>query len=170
MVLIRCGCRWRCVRSPSTCRPGAARVPTQVCLVTGPQGQALSPGDFSVEFRPALQPLVQQGSSPNYTLGHMGHFFFLRFHLFTFRERGSEGEREGEKHQCARETSIGCLSCIPTGDLAHNPGMCPDWESNQRLFGSQVITRSTEPHQPGRFLKCSFPGPLPCLQMQLQLV
>ena len=32
----------------------------------------------------------------------------------------------------------GCLSrAPPTGDLAHNPGMCPDWESNQRPFGSQ---------------------------------
>ena len=27
-------------------------------------------------------------------------FCFLRFYLFIFRERGREGEREGEKHQC----------------------------------------------------------------------
>ena len=40
-----------------------------------------------------------------------------------FRERVKEGEREREKHECASHTS-------PTGDLAHNPGMCPDWESN----------------------------------------
>ena len=26
--------------------------------------------------------------------------FFLRFYVFIFRERGKEGEREGEKHQC----------------------------------------------------------------------
>ena len=26
----------------------------------------------------------------------------------------------------------------PTVDLALNPGMCPDWELNQRPFGSQV--------------------------------
>ena len=25
----------------------------------------------------------------------------------------------------------------PTGDLACNPGICPDWESNQQPFGSQ---------------------------------
>ena len=37
----------------------------------------------------------------------------------------------------------------PTGDLAHNPDMCPDWELNQQLFGSQAGTQSTEPHQPG---------------------
>ena len=26
----------------------------------------------------------------------------------------------------------------PTGDLACNPGMCPDWESNWRPFGLQA--------------------------------
>ena len=31
----------------------------------------------------------------------------------------------------------GCLSHAPTGDLAPNPGMCPDWESNRRPCGSQ---------------------------------
>ena len=35
------------------------------------------------------------------------------------------------------------------GDLAHNPGMGPDWESNLQPFGSQASTQSTEPHQPG---------------------
>ena len=37
----------------------------------------------------------------------------------------------------------------PTEDLAHNPGMYPDWESNQRPFGSQADTQSTDPQQPG---------------------
>ena len=44
----------------------------------------------------------------------------------------------------------GCLLRSPTGDLAHNPGMCPDWESNRRPFGLQAGTQSSEPHQPGR--------------------
>ena len=35
------------------------------------------------------------------------------------------------------------------GDLAHNPGMGPDWESNLQPFGSQASAQSTEPHQPG---------------------
>ena len=55
------------------------------------------------------------------------HFFFIilkRFYLLIFRERGREGEREGEKHQCAVASPM-----PPTGDLAHKPGMCPDWES-----------------------------------------
>ena len=45
----------------------------------------------------------------------------------------------------------GCLSCTPYWgpDLDCNPGMFPDWESNQRPFGLQVGPQSTEPHQPG---------------------
>ena len=35
------------------------------------------------------------------------------------------------------------------GDLACNPDMCPDWESNQQPFGSQAHAQSTELHQPG---------------------
>ena len=55
------------------------------------------------------------------------------------------GERKtGEKHQCA------VASHTPlTGDLAHNPGMCPDWELNSQPFGLQADTQSTEPQQPG---------------------
>ena len=40
------------------------------------------------------------------------------------------------------------LTTPPTGDLAHNPGMCPDWELNLRSFGLQALDQSTEPHQP----------------------
>ena len=71
---------------------------------------------------------------------------FLKI-LFIFRQRGREGEREEEKHQCV------VASCMTTtGDLAHNPGMCPDWESNQQPFSSQAGAQSTEPHQPGLVL------------------
>ena len=55
-----------------------------------------------------------------------------------------EREREGEKHQCVVAPRV-----PPTGDLACNPGMCPDWEVNQRLFASQSGPQFTEPHQPG---------------------
>ena len=49
-----------------------------------------------------------------------------------------------EKRQCV------AASLVPhTGDLAHTPGMCPDWGSNQRPFGSQAGSQSTEPQQPG---------------------
>ena len=63
-------------------------------------------------------------------------------------------------------------SCVPsTGDLALNPGMCPDWESNQQPFGSQASAQSTEPHQPGLIFNfisksCLYTkkiGPLSCV-------
>ena len=69
---------------------------------------------------------------------------FLKIAFIYFLERGREGEREREKHQCE------VASRTPTtGDLAHNPSMCPDWESNQQPSDSQASTQSTEPHQPG---------------------
>ena len=70
--------------------------------------------------------------------------YFLKDFIYLFLERGREGEKEEEKHQC-----VIAFRAHPTGDLAHNPGMCPDWESNLRPFGSQATTQSTEPHQPG---------------------
>ena len=48
---------------------------------------------------------------------------FSRFYLFI--ERGEGREREEEKHQCVVASHV-----PPTGDLACNPGMCPDLESN----------------------------------------
>ena len=75
---------------------------------------------------------------------------FLRFYLFTFRERGREGEREGEKNRCVRDTSIGCLPYAPDwGSAPTSPCMCPDWELNGWPFGSQAGAQCTEPHQPG---------------------
>ena len=61
-----------------------------------------------------------------------------------FRQKVREGEKEGEKHHC-----VVASRAPPTGDLAHNPGMCPAWELNQRSFGLQTNDQSTEPHQPG---------------------
>ena len=69
---------------------------------------------------------------------------FFKKDLFIFKRGEGEGEREGEKHHCV------VASCVhPTGDLAHNPGMCPDWESNWRPFDLQASAQSTEPYQPG---------------------
>ena len=42
-----------------------------------------------------------------------------------FRKRRREEEREGEKHH------VVASQAPPIGDLAHDPGMFPDWESNQ---------------------------------------
>ena len=59
---------------------------------------------------------------------------FLKDFMYLFLERGEGKEKE-------RERNINVwvpLACSPTGDLAHNSGMCPAWESNQRPFGSQA--------------------------------
>ena len=98
----------------------------------------------------ALWPTSSTFPTPN-PGNHQTTLCFFNFDfknkLFIFREREKEGEREGEKHQ---RVVVSHTALTPTtGDLAHNPGMCPDWESNLWTFGSQANTQSTEPHQPG---------------------
>ena len=76
-----------------------------------------------VRREPQLQCL-QQGPLES---GNPDWIYFLKDFIYLFLESGEEGkgEREGEKHQCvvASHTS-------PTGDLARNPGIFPDWEPN----------------------------------------
>ena len=66
---------------------------------------------------------------------------FLRLYLFLDRGEGREKERDvQEKHQLV-------ASWAPSGgDLAHNPGMCPDQESNWWPSSFQASTQTTEPH------------------------
>ena len=47
-------------------------------------------------------------------------FYFLKILCIFFRQRGREGERDGEKHQC-----VVASQAPSTGDLAWNPYMCP---------------------------------------------
>ena len=84
-----------------------------------------------------------------YTLKLFAFFSFFKFYLFIFRQRRREGERG--KHQC-----VVASRAPPTGDLACKTGTCPDWESNQRPFGSQAGTQSTEPSQPGHIFLITF--------------
>ena len=72
------------------------------------------------------------------------NFFKNIYFIYFFFERRKGGRKEGEKHQCVVASHM-----PPTGDLTQNPGMNPDWELNQRPFGSQAGPQSTEPHQPG---------------------
>ena len=58
-----------------------------------------------------------------------GDFFFFKM---LFLEEGRK--KEEENHQC-----VVASSAPPIGYLAHNLGMCTDWESNQRPFGSQPV-------------------------------
>ena len=78
----------------------------------------------------------------------MCFYYFLKLFIYLFLGRGEGRDTDkGEKHQCV------VASCVPsTGDVAHNPDMCPDWKSYQRPFASQSSAQSTKPHQPGMFL------------------
>ena len=64
------------------------------------------------------------------TLGlAMISFFKILFKdfIYLFLERGEGKEKERE-----RNINVWFASCTPPiGDLAHNPGMCPDCKKNQ---------------------------------------
>ena len=75
--------------------------------------------------------------------------YFLNF-IYLFLERGEGKEKDRERNISVGETHGSVAShTLPTGELAHNPGMCPNWESNWRPFISQASTHSTESPQPG---------------------
>ena len=53
-------------------------------------------------------------------------FIFFNDFIYLFLERGGrEGEKGGENYQ-----RVVASCALHTGDLARNPGMCPDWELN----------------------------------------
>ena len=83
--------------------------------------------------------------------------FILKDFMYLFLERDEGREKERKRNiyvQCVREAWLVSPGMPSSGDLAWNPGMCPDQESNQQpaslLDGAQL----TEIHQSGlpRFL------------------
>ena len=97
--------------------------------------------------------------------------YFLRIFkkiLFTFRERGREGEREGETTSVWEVHELVFPHVPPTGDLAYSLSICPDQESNWWPFGSQAGVHSTEPHHTGwEFISsCQSSWSSHCFQMQ----
>ena len=70
--------------------------------------------------------------------------YFFKDFIYLFLE-----SREGKEKEKERNINVFASHVPQTGDPACNPGMCPDWESNQRPFGSQAYAQSTELHQPG---------------------
>ena len=95
---------------------------------------------FSPHPRPQQLNTQQINHAPGYvfilkllSLRKKNFIYLFKSILFIYFEAGEEGEREGEKHQCV------VASCRPpSGDLARNPGMCPDRDLNQRSFGLQT--------------------------------
>ena len=77
-------------------------------------------------------------------LGIEPRTFFFKDFIYLFIERGEGKEKE------ERNISVWLPLMRPLlGTWPHNPGTCPDWESNPRPSGSQASAQSTESHQPG---------------------
>ena len=68
---------------------------------------------------------------------------------------GKEKERERnidvrEKHQCERETSIGCLPYMPRLGTKLVTQACALTRNQTVTFGLQDESQQTEPHGPGQ--------------------
>ena len=99
------------------------------------------------DFSSAAQLLSKHDASP-YWLFSLSPFF-KKYFIYLLLERGEGSEKERETNISVQGIHRSIASWMPpTGDLAYNPGMCSEWESNQQPF-LQVGTQSTEPHQPG---------------------
>ena len=57
---------------------------------------------------------------------------FFKDFIYLFLETGKGRRKRREKHQCVVASGV-----PPTGHLACNPGMWPNWELNQRSSVSQ---------------------------------
>ena len=72
-------------------------------------------------------------------------FFFTDFiYLFIFSERGREGEREGEKHQC-----VVASHTPPTGDLATTQACALPGNQTCHPLVLRLALNPLDPHQPG---------------------
>ena len=124
---------------------------TSMCVAscTPPTGDlAWNPGmcpNRESNQRPLIHRLVLN------PLSHTSQGLFI-----YFLERGKGRAKKRERDIDVQEIHQSVAPHIqPSRDLACNPGMCPDQESNQRPFGAQASFQSTELHQPGlkgRFL------------------
>ena len=67
--------------------------------------------------------------------GFMLKLLFFKDFIYLFLDR-----REGEEKERERNINVWLPPhpAPPTGDLAHNPGLCPDRESNQQPVGLQA--------------------------------
>ena len=65
---------------------------------------------------------------------HHQRFYYLFIYLFIYLIN-YKLISERERHQCERETSIGCLLYAPDQGSNLHLDMCPDGESNSQLFG-----------------------------------
>ena len=71
--------------------------------------------------------------------------FFCKDFIYLVLER-----REGREKERERNISVWLLlMCPPLGTWPATQACATEWELNQRPFGLQASTESTEPHHPG---------------------
>nr|KAF6302544.1 hypothetical protein mPipKuh1_009299 [Pipistrellus kuhlii] len=105
-------------RSAASCAPPTGDVPTTKVHALDRNRTR----DLAVP-KPTLYPLSQTG---------FGVFLFFKYILIDTREKGRE--RETSMMRENHRTAVFCTHIPHTGDLARNPGMCPDQESNRDLL------------------------------------
>ena len=113
--------------SPKLARKCLARFCSYICCVSGRTAST----EISSLPRVQLWAVLRKAKSSFFCFYQKSHFsnsfIFSKILFIYFLEKGKKGEREREreKHQCVVASHM-----PPFGDLAFNPGMCPDWESN----------------------------------------
>ena len=89
------------------------------------------------------------GKGSSVLIAFLNNFgYFLKKILFIFREGKRGWKRESNIDAC--ETHQLVASPTPaTGNLAHNPDLCPDQELNQWPFSLRDDAQPIEPYQSG---------------------
>ena len=116
-------------------------------------------GEESIVHRKVRE--IHWGCETRWWQYQMCILFFKHF-IYLHLEEG-KGGRKRWREPSVWERLVASRT-PPDGDLAHNPGMCPAWESNQRTFSSQASAQSTEPHYPGPDTYLKLPNGRPIVQ------
>ena len=100
-----------------------------------------------------LSEIIQAVRDKYHTMSPLRGKFLLKNILFiNFLGRVEKGKRKRgrETLTCGRNIDQLPLTCAPTRDQTHNPGTCPDGESNWRPFTLWDDAQPTEPSQAGQ--------------------
>ena len=82
----------------------------------------------------------------------LNYLFFKNILLILFLDRG-EGREKEKKHQCVVASPV-----PPTGELSHNSGMCPDWESNHSPLVHRLALNPLSHSSRGHFFNLKDPN------------
>ena len=102
-----------------------------------------------------VPPKPIKSDGPGY---HLASFLNNDF-IYLFLEKGSEGEREGEKHPCERKTAISCLLYTPEPQTKPTSQACTltgNRTFNLLLYGTVLNPLSHTSHGSSFLLSCSW--------------